>query len=195
MLFSLLRSCPISVVPSQITTQFWLEGTPIETLLDAGMKPKSPRAASSNDQRDGDAADADGDVGDSVFPADIVLCGSLLTEWFRRRHGQRGQCPHDALTVHAACYPTPSPGADDESSHQCLRYARGTFVGHEWVATSHSSRARTGRTGWRWRHQATTAAPRGWRGSASGSSSTYVCLAQQRLLRVWLAFSWSCLGF
>jgi hypothetical protein len=222
MLFSILGSssggggssggstCPpiITVIPSQITSQFWLEGASIETLLDAGLsRPESPlaspRAASAaqdqqqqrhDEEEEGDGNDNDnkgdgeglrhdsGDVsggssggggdhsrsGTGGFPAHTVLCGSLLVEWLRRRDGQRGQCPHDALTVYEACFPVaqankqqqqqqdreqPPPsqplGNDDGAGssttqqqwqdHQeasrrpqpCLRYARGTFVGHE----------------------------------------------------------------
>jgi inosine-uridine nucleoside N-ribohydrolase len=83
----------------------------------------------------------------SVIAHDVTLqvVGRLLFEWLSRRHGQRGQCPHDPLTLYEAVYPTePADGSTIEQEKprtvrspglgSCLEYATGTFVVHEWAA-------------------------------------------------------------
>jgi len=97
--------CPISVISHSITSRHWLEGLSIETLLH---------------------------LKDSKLNNEIPLCGKMTFEWLRSRWGQRGQCPHDPLTVYEAIY------ADngDESfifGKSALMYMRGTFVVHEWA--------------------------------------------------------------
>ena len=81
-----------------VTSQFWLEGLSVEKLLDAGIS-----SASTNDglEKDGNGENSNhcGEHSDTEFSAHAVMCGSLLTEWLRRRDGQRGQCPHDAITL------------------------------------------------------------------------------------------------
>lgn len=116
-------------------------GVPIETLLEAGLEgakrklrgssqgPSQPRRITpqmwETSAEPQPAAPQPG--GAFQFPADTVVCGRLIAEWLRRRQGQRGQCPHDALTVFEACYPSPADGPPP-----CLSYSYGTFVGHEW---------------------------------------------------------------
>jgi hypothetical protein len=80
------------------------------------------------------------------------LTGRLLFEWLSRRGYQRGQCPHDPLTLYEAIFLTPAPMNSTLSADayndgvngngevgrlfpgvSSLRYARGTFVPHEWA--------------------------------------------------------------
>eukprot|EP00475_Leptophrys_vorax_P006767 TRINITY_DN14229_c0_g1_i1.p1 TRINITY_DN14229_c0_g1~~TRINITY_DN14229_c0_g1_i1.p1 ORF type:complete len:521 (+),score=105.30 TRINITY_DN14229_c0_g1_i1:73-1635(+) len=91
--------CPITVIPHAVTAQYWVEGKSIETLLEATTYP-------------------------SAYPPEFALTGSLIKEWFKTR-GQRGQCPHDPLTVYESIF------VDDLST---LTYVPGTFVVTEWAS-------------------------------------------------------------
>lgn len=137
--------CPITMIPHFITAEHWLEGPPIETLL----------ALADTTRIDGQTATASGTSGTSEaseeeensHSPDIqasILTGKLVLEWFKTRHGQRGQCLHDPLTVYEAVYPFRDDGADpggqEEGNHpeqqprgSCLKYRRGTIICHSWA--------------------------------------------------------------
>ena len=97
--------CPISLIPHSVTSRHWLEGLSIETLLS---------------------------LKDSPLSNEIPICGKLLYEWLKSRWGQRGQCPHDPLTVYEAVY-TKDGDESFEFGKSCIMYMRGTFIVHEWA--------------------------------------------------------------
>ena len=100
--------CPISLIPHQVTSQLWLQGLSIETLLFHQEKPLKELN-------------------------EIPLCGKLLYEWLHSRWGQRGQCPHDPLTVYEAIYTEESPDDRFVKEKSMLSYVRGWFIVHEWA--------------------------------------------------------------
>ena len=106
--------CPISLNPHHITSEHWLQGVSIETLLHYGANSIVYKAAPY-----------------------ISLCGRLTYEWLRSRWGQRGQCPHDPLTVYEAIY-AKEEDIDDvngkfKEKEPSLKYLRGNFIVHEWA--------------------------------------------------------------
>ena len=126
-LFSTCPNTPISVIPHYITAQHWLKGLSIETLLDLSTHQKEQ--------------DLNEEKIDNC-PSETILCGKLLYEWLSRRRMQRGQCPHDPLTLYEAIYPQEAPeinSVEEEKSkftkgRASLTYVQGTFVVHEWAA-------------------------------------------------------------
>lgn len=117
MMFGL--KCPISVIPHHITQQNILRGKTIETLL---------KLAELSDTEKEQYVDRENGI-----------CGVLLREWFRVRHGQRSQCLHDPLTLYEALYCQRGGDAEEADDfvlqkESCLRYVSGTFVCHEWAA-------------------------------------------------------------
>ena len=64
------------------------------------------------------------DINNPDEPEGVV--GLLMKEWFSIRR-QKGQCPHDPLTVHEAVY-----GGDKSP----VIYARGRIILTEWAAFS-----------------------------------------------------------
>jgi inosine-uridine nucleoside N-ribohydrolase len=108
------HDCPISLIPHHITAQHWIDGPAIETLLEASSKEL---------------------VDNNPYPESFVISGRLLFEWLSRRGRQRGQCPHDPLTVYEAIYQE-SPKEDNgklSAKYSSLKYIRGTLLGTEWA--------------------------------------------------------------
>jgi purine nucleosidase len=65
--------CPIRMVPSNLTMEFWLEGRPIDFLKGQSVQ-------------------------DSVSGA----VGKLMLNWFAAKGRDQGQCPHDPLVINEA---------------------------------------------------------------------------------------------
>ena len=93
----------LKIIPHDVTKNFWVQGAPIEFLRERANNVK--------------------DVRNPTDPAGAA--GLIMLEWFKRRRGQNGQCPHDPLTIHEALY------GDDDSP---LLYAQGIMILHEWAA-------------------------------------------------------------
>jgi len=131
------RACPVSLIPHEITAQHWLKGRSIETLLQSSSTWKSSLSPQSTTT---ESQSSDSTSTTAHYPPEVALCGALLFEWLSRRHGQRGQCPHDPLTLYEAAYPRqPDPKEDGEEigfqpGRASLKYIQGTFVVHEWAA-------------------------------------------------------------
>ena len=152
-LFESCRACPVSLIPHEITAQHWLKGRSIETLLQASSTTTASTTSTTSQSEaypptisDSSSPSPSPSQSSSSYPPETALCGKLLFEWLSRRHGQRGQCPHDPLTLYEAVYPR-QPEEDsseaatkesEESEFQVgrasLRYVQGTFVVHEWAA-------------------------------------------------------------
>jgi inosine-uridine nucleoside N-ribohydrolase len=107
--------CPISLIPHEVTAQYWISGKSIETLLSATLNnelpPESPK-----------------------FPSYFQITGKLVKEWFKTRGRQRGQCPHDPLTVHEAIFPASKEESSSSERSSTLEYIAGTFVATEWAS-------------------------------------------------------------
>ena len=93
----------MKIIPHDVTCHFWVEGEAIDFLRNRAKEVK--------------------DLEHITDPAAVT--GLLMLEWFERRDGQNGQCPHDPLTIHEAVY-----GEDDSP----LLYVPGTMILHEWAA-------------------------------------------------------------
>ena len=105
-LFSFIN-IQIKIIPHDITRQFWLEGVSID-FLRSNKESLSINDFSTTDNPHG-------------------IVGWLMCEWFKRRYGQNGQCPHDPLTIHEALF-----GGNDSP----IFYVNGTYIVHEWAAYS-----------------------------------------------------------
>lgn len=97
---------PIKIICHSVTSRFWLKGKPIQYFHDKAAEARSKGVLDD---------DVDGVV------------GLIMEEWFKRRNGQNGQCPHDPLTVHEAVF-----GNDDSPVY----YVNGNFMVHKWAAFS-----------------------------------------------------------
>lgn len=97
---------PIKILCHSVTSKFWLKGHPIQYFHDRAKEA-----------REKGVLDDD--------PYEVV--GLIMEEWFKRRRGQNGQCPHDPLTVHEAAF------GNDQSP---VYYVNGTLIVHEWAAFS-----------------------------------------------------------
>ncbi|KAK8835767.1 hypothetical protein M9Y10_040587 [Tritrichomonas musculus] len=100
-------SVPMKIICHSVTSRFWLEGRPIQFFHDKAREARLK-----------------GKIDDDDVPG---VVGLIMEEWFKRRNGQNGQCPHDPLTVHEAAF-----GGDDSPVY----YVNGTFIVHEWAAFS-----------------------------------------------------------
>jgi len=98
---------PLKIIHHDMTRNFWLKGKAIDHLREMASHVNQTNYQSTD------------------LASGIV--GHLMLEWFARRHGQNGQCPHDPLTLHEAIY-----SGDD--AH--IDYVPGTFIVHEWAAFS-----------------------------------------------------------
>ena len=116
LLFNKLEDTPITLIPHEITSKFWLSGVSILTLLNIGSK--SHPQPHKNIYRENSPG------------------GRLLHEWLSRRWGQMGQCPHDPLTLYEAVYPLRAEGESFQGGRSALRYINGTLVVHQWAAFS-----------------------------------------------------------
>lgn len=97
---------PIKIICHSVTSKFWLSGDPIDFFH-----------AKANEARN-----------KGVFDDDVYeVVGLIMEEWFNRRNGQNGQCPHDPLTIHEAVF-----GGDDSPVY----YVNGTLIVHKWAAFS-----------------------------------------------------------
>ena len=95
---------PTKIISHSVSSQFWAKGPVIDFLEERANNIK--------------------DINNSDDPEGVV--GLLMKEWFSIRH-QKGQCPHDPLTVHEAVY-----GGDKSP----IIYARGRIILTEWAAFS-----------------------------------------------------------
>lgn len=93
----------IRLICHSVTCNYFVKGAPIDFLKEKAKKEE-------NIETD---------------PATVV--GLLMVEWFKVRHSDVGQCPHDPLTIHEAVF-----GGEKSP----LKYVRGNFVFHEWAAYS-----------------------------------------------------------
>ena len=101
----LFDSCiPTKIISHSVSSKFWAEGTVIDYLKEKAENIK--------------------DINNPDEPEGVV--GLLMKEWFSIRR-QKGQCPHDPLTVHEAVY-----GGDKSP----IIYARGRIILTEWAAFS-----------------------------------------------------------
>jgi hypothetical protein len=141
-LLTMKLNCPISVLPHYITAQHWLKGLAIETLLDIGAPPSAnrlgqtqlstPKRAEENNGGREEKHEGGEKHGENVELGKV--CGRLLWEWLRTRGYQRGQCPHDPLTLYEAVFLQPPDEPVFEDGRSSLVYARGTFVAHAWAS-------------------------------------------------------------
>lgn len=97
---------PIKIICHSITSRFWLKGPAIQFLHDRASEAR-----------------AKGVLDDEV----TEVVGLIMEEWFKRRNGQNGQCPHDPLTVHEAAF------GNDKSP---IYYVNGVLLVHHWAAFS-----------------------------------------------------------
>ena len=101
----LFDSCiPTKIVSHEVSSKFWAEGAVIDFLKERADNIK--------------------DINNSDDPEGVV--GLLMKEWFSIRR-QKGQCPHDPLTVNEAVF-----GGDKSP----VIYARGRIIVTEWAAFS-----------------------------------------------------------
>ena len=100
------QNIPIKIICHSVTSLFWMKGKTIQYFHDKAAEARSKGVLDD---------DVDGVV------------GLIMEEWFKRRNGQNGQCPHDPLTVHEAVF-----GNDDLPVY----YVNGIFMVHKWAAFS-----------------------------------------------------------
>ena len=100
------KQIPTKIICHSITSKFWLSGDPIEFFH---VKANEARKK-------------------GVFNDDVYeVVGLIMEEWFNRRNGQNGQCPHDPLTIHEAVF-----GGDNSPVY----YIKGNLIVHKWAAFS-----------------------------------------------------------
>lgn len=97
---------PIKIICHSVTSKFWLSGDPIDFF-----------------HKKADDARRKNVLDDDVYE----VVGLLMEEWFKKRNGQNGQCPHDPLTIHEALF-----GGSDSPVY----YVNGTLIVHKWAAFS-----------------------------------------------------------
>lgn len=116
-------AAPITLIPHFITKDFWFTGDHFETLLSYSKEvEKEPNK------------DKDSLYNKKKKEHELLkVCSLLLEAWLSRRPNQRGQCPHDPLTLYEGVYPCYSSMKWQPGESQ-LEYERGWVVVHEWAS-------------------------------------------------------------